>query len=196
MAPPLRVDQDRGVDQDGHAPLGLPTLSRAASTSRAKSLSGAGAEAISSCQRVAETRRGALAGRISTTGTPFRTTSISSPAPIRLTTAENSRATSVALSRAMRSRYQIYLIARSTGGAPAWVEREKGSRVSRCLRGQSGRDRGRHLRLLEHDRHGGAGGDGRGAAAGDPGGVRGGGGGGRGAGGRGVPRRRPAGGPG
>src|SRR5680860_395769 len=46
-------------------------------------------------------------GRISTTGTPLRTTSISSPAPTRLTIAEKLRATSVALSRVIGRPYQI-----------------------------------------------------------------------------------------
>src|SRR5665811_102491 len=116
LPPPLSVDKDSGVDQDGHAPLGGPMASRPASTSAAKSSSGVGAESINSRHFAAETRCPRLGGRICTTGTPLRTTSISSPAPTRLTTAENSRATSVALKRVMAIRYQINLICREKAG--------------------------------------------------------------------------------
>ena len=53
-ATPLRVDQDRGVDQDGQAALGGPMALRPASTSPSKSSSTAGALSISSRQRDAE----------------------------------------------------------------------------------------------------------------------------------------------
>lgn len=110
LTPSLGVDQDGGVYQDGHSPLGGPMAFRPASTSSAKFSSGEGAESISPRHLAAETKCPGLIGRICTTGTPLRTTSISSPAPIRLTTAEKSRATSVALKRVMQRMYQINLI--------------------------------------------------------------------------------------
>jgi hypothetical protein len=110
QAPPLHVDQHRGVDQDGQAALGGPMVSRPASTSLAKSSSTAGALAISSRQRVAETTWWPLAGRICTIGTPLRTTSTSSPASTLLTTCEKFLATSVAVRRVMLEAYQINLI--------------------------------------------------------------------------------------
>lgn len=54
-ATPLHIDQDRGVDQDGHAALGGPMSSRPASTSFSKLSSTAGAPSISSRQRSADT---------------------------------------------------------------------------------------------------------------------------------------------
>src|SRR4051812_30994476 len=45
-ASPFGVDEDRRVDQDGHALLGGPNAARPCSTSRAKSSSGEGASAI------------------------------------------------------------------------------------------------------------------------------------------------------
>src|ERR1051326_1818289 len=100
-APPLDIHQHRRVDQDGHAPPGGPMALRPASTSCAKPSSGDGASSISARHLSADTRCPVLAGRICKTATPLRTTSISSPAPTRLTTAENSRATWVALSLVM-----------------------------------------------------------------------------------------------
>lgn len=102
----LEVDQQVGVDQQGHGSRGAPALVRSARTSSAKSPSGRGALAISSRKRSAETTR-ALGGPITATGAPLRMTSTSSPEATRLRTSEKLRATCVAVIRDTHKSYQI-----------------------------------------------------------------------------------------
>lgn len=93
------VDQEVRVDQDGQgAPSGSPTDRRRARMSSTKVSSTGGADARSSRNRSAESRR-ARGGAMTATWAPARVTSISSPAATRFSTSENFRATSVALIR-------------------------------------------------------------------------------------------------
>jgi hypothetical protein len=98
----LEVDQQVGVDQDGHGGCGGATVPRNARSSPANSSSGAGAVAISSRNLAAESSR-VLGGAIVATGAPARVTSTSSPAATRLSTSEKLRAASVAVIRDMLS---------------------------------------------------------------------------------------------
>ena len=91
---PLELDEQIGVDQQGHGSPGGPALSRSARTSLAKPSSVPGAPAMSSRNRCAETTL-ALGGTIAATDTPLRVTSISSPAATRLRTSEKLRAACV-----------------------------------------------------------------------------------------------------
>src|SRR5262249_55767478 len=103
-------DEEVGVDQDGQAPSGGAVARRRARSSPAKAASGAGAVARRARKRAAE-RGSGRAGPVRATGAPERTTSISSPAWARLSTAAKLRAASVALRRVMVGRpYQISLI--------------------------------------------------------------------------------------
>lgn len=74
----LGVDQQVGVDQEGHGSPGGPALSRSSRRSAANSSSGRGAVAMSSRKRCADTKR-APGGAITATGAPLRVTSIASP---------------------------------------------------------------------------------------------------------------------
>src|SRR5439155_1885407 len=94
----LPLDQEIGVDQDGQAPSGRPTVLRIVRTSAAKSSSTRGADEISSRNRSAESVR-TFGGAMTATGTPARVTSISSPPATRFNTSENRRATAGAVRR-------------------------------------------------------------------------------------------------
>jgi hypothetical protein len=107
----VEIDQQIGVDQDGHGLSAGLTDSRAARTSAEKSSSGFGALAIRSRNLDADTSW-ALGGAINATGAPPRVTSISSPAATRLSTTENLRAASVAVIRDTSGAYQINLMRR------------------------------------------------------------------------------------
>ena len=84
----------------------MPAPVRIARRSTAKSSSIDGAAASNSRNRLASISR-TRGGEITATGAPARVTSISSPAATRLRTSEKRRATSVALSLATASGYQI-----------------------------------------------------------------------------------------
>ena len=102
----LEVDQQVGVDQDGHNGSGGATVLRSARSSPANSSSGAGAVAISSRNRSADSSR-VFGGVIVATGAPARVTSTSSPAATRFKTSEKLRAASVAVIRDTTRVYQI-----------------------------------------------------------------------------------------
>lgn len=102
----LQIDQEIGVDQEGHGSLGGPTASRAARTSAAKSWSGRGALATRARKLSADISL-AVGGAMIATGAPLRVTSTSSPAATRLSTSEKARAASVAVIRVMQGTYQI-----------------------------------------------------------------------------------------
>ncbi len=99
-------DEQIGVDQDGQGFSGGPASARIARTSAAKSSSTGGAAASSSRKRAASINR-IRGGAITATAAPARVISISSPAATRFRTSEKRRATSVALSLATTSSYQI-----------------------------------------------------------------------------------------
>src|SRR5581483_11965447 len=117
---PLPLDENGRVDQDGQRVSGGPTDLRSARSSSANSASTGGAVSRSVRNRSAE-RRHAFGGVITATGAPARVISISSPAATRLSTSENRRATSVAVSRATTPSYQINLTRHqlSTNGGSA-----------------------------------------------------------------------------
>lgn len=75
----LELDQQIGVDQEGHGSPGAPTLSRAACTS-------------------------AAAPAYGESGAPLRVTSTTSPEATRLSTSEKLRAASVAVMRLLEQR--------------------------------------------------------------------------------------------
>jgi len=130
---PLPVDQEPRVDQDGQEfSGGRPASRRISRRSSANSSSTGGADASSSRNRAAGSSRG-LGGAISATGAPARVTSISSPAATRLKTAEKFRATSVAVNRATKRRYQINLIVcfRTSSTSPRNDRRQTGRLRSR-----------------------------------------------------------------
>jgi hypothetical protein len=105
----LEVDQQPGVDQDGHGSSGAATDFRIASTSPWNSSSGIGAAAINSRKRAADISL-PLGGEITATDAPLRVISISSPSATLFSTSEKLRAASVAVIRVTAPDYQINLI--------------------------------------------------------------------------------------
>ena len=95
----LPLDQQARVDPDGQGFSGAePDSRRICRRSSAKSSTTGGAEAISSRNRAAGSRR-VRGGAMTATGAPLRITSISSPVATRFRTSEKLRATSVAVKR-------------------------------------------------------------------------------------------------
>src|SRR5437588_4490829 len=112
----LEVDQQVGVNQEGHEGSGGATVLRSSRRSAANSSSGGGAVSISSRNRSADNSR-VFGGVIVATGAPARVTSTSSPAATRLSTSEKERAASVAVIRDTTPAYQINQIGRATAYA-------------------------------------------------------------------------------
>lgn len=90
----LAVDEQVGVNQEGHGSPSAAMAARAARTSATKSSSSGGAVAISSRKRSAESSCVA-GGPITATGAPLRVTSTCSPPATRFRTSEKLRAASV-----------------------------------------------------------------------------------------------------
>ncbi len=111
----LEVDEQVGVDQDGHASSGGPADSRAMRTSPAKSGSSGGALAMSSRNRSAPISRD-FDGEMTATAAPLRVSSISSPPATLLSTSEKLREASVAVMRITAAAYQINLMMSSLSG--------------------------------------------------------------------------------
>jgi hypothetical protein len=105
----LEVDQQPGVDQDGHGSSGGAADFRIASTSSTNPASGVGAAATSSRKRAAEISL-PLGGEITATDAPLRVISISSPSATLFRTSEKLLAASVAVIRVTTPAYQINLI--------------------------------------------------------------------------------------
>ena len=111
----LKIDQQPGVDQDGHGSLGAATAARMALTSLMNPVSGAGAAAINSRKRAADISL-PLGGEITATDAPLRVISISSPSATLLSTSEKLLEASVAVIRVTN----VTLSDKSDGGE-LWV---------------------------------------------------------------------------